>query len=169
MERLIINHLTKSHYPNDRDVKKLLAYISGRGKRSNTDKVLSVKAFGASKMHKEAAFQFLKVQKYYNKTSGRRCYHFIVSFPGEFTCIDAVQQSAANIAQKVFYQRGFQVFYAIHLDTDNLHIHFAVNSVNLHTGKKLHISRNKLFTMKQEILECVNVVLYDHGLRIFKL
>lgn len=44
---------------------------------------------------------------------------------------------------EVFAKKGYQVVVETHNDTDNLHNHLIINSVNSETGKKLRISNAK--------------------------
>jgi hypothetical protein len=38
----------------------------------------------------------------------------------------------------VYYQLGFQAVYAMHIKNGNLHIYFAVNTINYCNGEKWH-------------------------------
>lgn len=61
--------------------------------------------------------------------------------------IDIAEQSAKAIADII----GCQVVYAVHGNTDNLHVHFIVNSVRFSDGYKLQINRDTTSLMKNTI------------------
>lgn len=42
------------------------------------------------------------------------------------------------------YAQGFQCLYGVHEDTDNPHIHIAINSTNFITGKQMHFKKDEL-------------------------
>ena len=48
---------------------------------------------------------------------------------------DKVLSEAKKVSDKIGEE--FQNIYGLHEDTDNLHVHFAINSVNYKTGKKI--------------------------------
>lgn len=62
-------------------------------------------------------------------------YHFIVSptilndFPGE-----ELLKIAGEITDQYF--PGHQVIYRVHENTDNKHLHFAINAINMVTGRR---------------------------------
>lgn len=86
--------------------------------------------------------QFHKVQSVYNKDKyGVHVLHEIVSFfQGETIDQNGVDR-IAEIAYKfgaIYYLAGFQVVYAVHMNTDHPHIHYVVNAVNFMDGHKFN-------------------------------
>ena len=78
-----------------------------------------------------AQMQYIKEIWYKNK--GRRIRHFILSFDrSEYIEIDDALVLGYKICQ---YYQEYQSVYGVHTDTDNLHIHFAVNTVSFIDGK----------------------------------
>ncbi|MGN1193484.1 MAG: relaxase/mobilization nuclease domain-containing protein [Dorea sp.] len=80
--------------------------------------------------------QLLWVNTIYRQNYGRQMYHFILSpdilndFPGE-----QLAEIAGQIADQFF--TGHQVIYAVHENSGNKHIHFAINAINMTNGKRL--------------------------------
>ena len=152
----IVIRITPHTYPRNKDIEQLIAYISGHGKH-HKQKVYYRNAYGVSTSYQKAPHQMIQVQKYYKKDSKRRMCHMIISFPKDyrFNRICAIEL-AESIAQQ--FSNEYQIFFAIHNDTDNLHIHYAINSVSFQTGKKLHTSKSELKEIKQNILSLVNAI-----------
>ena len=134
-------------YPENRDITKILKYISGESQKK--EKVRYCNGRGVPLEPKEAADRMIRLQKYYNKARQRRIYHFIMSFPEEIDDVNRVILIAENAAE-IFYETN-QVYYGVHEDTDNLHIHFAVNAVGYKDGKKWHKSKRELEMLKDRI------------------
>lgn len=81
-----------------------------------------------------AALQMSMVKQLWHKTEGRQVRHFILSFSAvESIDPDTLMQYGYAVAG-YYYQKGFQVVFAGHLDTDYLHLHFVVNTVNFRDG-----------------------------------
>lgn len=82
----------------------------------------------------------------YDKTEGRQYYWIVQSFDNQhgeqsYNAED-VHEMGKELAE-VFAKKGYQVVVETHNDTDNLHNHLIINSVNSETGKKLRISNAK--------------------------
>lgn len=89
-----------------------------------------------------AAEQMHFVKEAWNAVDGRQMYHFIVSFSDkELYTIDI--DDAVELAQSICNYLGEerQIIYGIHLDTDNLHIHFAMNTVSYLDGRRYASNR----------------------------
>ncbi len=83
----------------------------------------------------------------YNKMDKRQYYHFVQSFdPKEEITLDEAHKIAKELAEQRF--KGYEVLVATHKDTEHIHSHFVVNSVNMETGYKLHWSKHELAKMK---------------------
>lgn len=80
------------------------------------------------------------------KTGGVQFYTIIQSFDKEQDKesynVDDVHLLGRELVQELA-DKGFQVVVETHADTDNLHNHIIINSVNAITGKKLQISKAK--------------------------
>ena len=64
---------------------------------------------------------------------------------------------AENITDMFF--RKYQIYYGVHEDTENLHIHFAVNTVSYVDGKKFHQSKKEFGVMKKDMEQSIQNVL----------
>ncbi|MBR1442733.1 MAG: relaxase/mobilization nuclease domain-containing protein [Firmicutes bacterium] len=79
--------------------------------------------------------QIYNCQYAYGKTSGKRIYHFIIAFDDrDHLDTDLTEQLFSLLFNKYFSE--YQCIAAIHRNTDNPHIHFAFNPVNIYTGLK---------------------------------
>ena len=59
---------------------------------------------------------------------------------------------------------GFENFYGMHQDTDNIHCHLLINSVNSVTGKKWHLDDRKKDFLDMEIK--LNKIAIDYGCKV---
>lgn len=98
---------------------------------------------------KKAAEQFRIVQRYYKKQTGKRVHHMIISFEESTDDLYAMDSLAKIIVYDIL--REYQSVYAIHEDTDNLHIHIVWNAVNFLNGRKWHISKSEFSKLKKDI------------------
>ena len=163
MEQLIINLVT-NHYTSNKAIRNLLRYIAGKGNNEGREHIRFSSAKGLSFDYKKAASQLIIMQKALGKTDDRRIYHMVISFPESFKenrdgkLIDLVASSVADV---LFVD--YQIFYAVHTSTDNLHIHFAFNAVSYRNGKKWHKSLKEFREFREYILGTVNRTLVKYG------
>ena len=61
----------------------------------------------------------------------------------------------------------YQLLYGIHMDTDNWHIHIAMNSVSYRTGKKWHANLREFDDWRKQMLKIVSNQLKKHGYKFF--
>ena len=101
------------------------------------------------KDYKKATKAISKVQRKYGKANKRRLYQLVVSFPKEIDDANYVKLVAENIANLLFDKH--QIYYGVHEDTDNLHIHFAINAVSYVDGRKWHQNKKEFEEMKKKI------------------
>lgn len=103
----------------------------------------------------EAYADMVKVQSLCKKTSGRKSYHLIVSFSDSEPIADCEAKDIGFEIASLFFP-DYQVLFGVHFSQAHLHIHFAVNTVNLTTGHKLHIDysvRNQLQMQINNIIQ----------------
>ncbi len=113
---------------------------------------------GISNIHEEEILiltkEFLQVQKRYRNEKGRRVYHFYLSLSKEY---NLSYDAYFNIAfQIVDYFSDYQIVFGLHeFDNDGLpcnkHIHFALNSINYKTGKRIKMNKERLFELHRII------------------
>lgn len=89
-----------------------------------------------------ATEEMMRVKEFYGKMDGRVATHGIIS-------LDREESDEANAGKLMLLLNDFmealfpehQVVYAVHTNTENLHIHFVINTVGL-DGKKIHMDRS---------------------------
>lgn len=89
-----------------------------------------------------ATNEMMQVKEFHNKLGGRVALHGIVSLPvGESGKENAgkLMMLADNLLEEIFPDH--QAIYAVHTNTENLHVHFVVNTVALN-GRKIHMDHN---------------------------
>ena len=89
-----------------------------------------------------ATSEMMQVKEFYGKLDGRVAMHGIVSLSEEES--DPKNAGRLMLLLNDFMAKLFpehQVVYAVHTNTENLHIHFVVNTVGL-DGKKIHMDRS---------------------------
>lgn len=80
-----------------------------------------------------AAEQMMRLKSYFHKTDGREMQHFIVSFDDDIQPYDAW---IIGMRIAAYYANSYQIVFAVHEDTENIHIHFVFNTVSVIDGKK---------------------------------
>lgn len=103
------------------------------------------------------------VQDYYCN-GGKKMQHFIISFED----VDDISLSVAfDLAYAVCgLFPNHQLVFGVHLDTDNIHIHWALNPVNLRTGKKFNFTYGESFGLRKKIAKLLKPYNIDCSLRI---
>lgn len=120
----------------DSDLYAALQYVSDDGK---TDQKMYVSGINCNA--KRAYERMTATKKRFGKTSGNVAYHGYQSFQtGEVTPEEA-HKIGVETARKMWGD-SYEIVVTTHLNTDNLHNHFVVNSVSFKTGRKFenHIS-----------------------------
>lgn len=94
-------------------------------------------------------FQLMK--SIHSNLEGRQYQHFTMSFDpkNKLTPAEVHQIGLEICSSKKF--KDFQIVIITHTDKEHLHNHIVVNSVNSITGKKLHLSKNDLKELKNEM------------------
>lgn len=146
----LFNNAGKGNYLRKRDIGNVIRYIlRQRKKEESADELIAWGGFGVPEWRgAEGAIEaFEEVQKMHirNGRFGRYIDHEYF----DFTDDDRLRMEESNVDMDIiaremaqdFYQEGTQVIYGIHekMDKDgtiNLHVHFAVNTVDYRTGKK---------------------------------
>lgn len=90
--------------------------------------------------------QMFEAARFYNKDFGKCLFHFSIDYD--------TQNSETHIVAPIAYQHAlfickkflhsYQSFFAVHENTDHLHTHFVLNSIDLISGRK--ISKKYLYT-----------------------
>ncbi|WP_455089682.1 relaxase/mobilization nuclease domain-containing protein, partial [Peptoanaerobacter stomatis] len=108
--------------------------------------------------------EFIQTKKEFNKLDGNNFFHYVISFSDEDK-ID--EKDVMEIVYKFLEDKkfdGFQIFYGTHQDTDNLHCHILINSVNCINGKKWHLDNRKKDWLDMELK--LNKIAKPYGCKI---
>lgn len=106
--------------------------------------VYKAKGIGVSSNPKIAVRQFMINKRKYKKAEdnkNRFAYHEILSFEAG-TDPELAFKIAEDYCKNLHYKKGFNCYFSIQTDTDNVHAHILVDSVNFKTGNML-ISENE--------------------------
>ena len=107
-----------------------------------------------------ATNEMMQVKEFYGKLDGRVAMHGIISLSSEESNPDNAGKLMLllnDFMAKLFPEH--QVVYAVHTNTENLHIHFVVNTVGL-DGKKIHMDRS---FMKKVFEPALNQLAAQYG------
>lgn len=107
--------------------------------------------FGGRGLNPENAYDNMcEAQELWLKASGRRAYHMVLGFDSSepVASYDALQ--IAFEVSSIFFP-AYQVLYGIHTDQPHLHIHFAINTVSLQDGHKLHLDYSTISHLQHQI------------------
>ena len=106
--------------------------------------VYKAKGIGVSSNPDIAVRQFMINKRKHKKAEdnkNRFAYHEILSFEAG-TDPELAYKIAEDYCKNLHYKKGFNCYFAIQTDTDNVHAHILVDSVNFKTGNML-ISENE--------------------------
>lgn len=102
---------------------------------------------GVNCMPDTAYVEMTNVKKQFFKTNGIQCFHGYQSFAeGEVTPAQA-HEISVKLAEELWGDR-FQVVVSTHLNTDNIHSHFVVNSVSFVDGKRFNNTKKDYAMMR---------------------
>ena len=98
----------------------------------------------------------------FKKTKGVQLRHFVLAFLSEeIDDPEAVYEIACHVAD--FIGRDYQIVFAVHENTDNLHIHFMQNSVSYTTGHKYSGSKKDYYQFVNFLTEFLKD---NYGIRL---
>jgi hypothetical protein len=140
----------KNYYKNASSIRNVFHYILRTNPRKPYD--IPVRYYGGINLDPEdveySAELIKRVQKFYNKASGRRMYHYFLSFDIKVNDPYSLSSLGYAIANEFF--SDCQMLYAVHEDTDNLHLHIAFSSVKV-SGEKWHKSSSEFRSFKAAV------------------
>ena len=112
----------------------------------------------------ENAFrEFMTTKAAYDKLEGTYYYHYVQSFSyKEGITHDKAHEIAREFAAEAW--PGHEILVATHLDTNNPHSHFVINSVNFENGYKLRQDTHTL----EHLREKSDRICMSHGYSIIK-
>lgn len=165
-QEILINKAGYSRYNTPDSVGKLIRYIARENGKSKNDLVCCgvLGAAGLADIDITVR-QFECVRMLHRRKGGFGRYidHEIYSFSSdEEKAIIQKNIPVEKLAEEMaadFYKDGFQVYYGVHkkdCSTNSLHIHFAVNTVNFHTGNKRREYKSDTRKRKQRLRHIVD-------------
>lgn len=152
--------IVKGSYKSRDAIFNLIRYITNPMKNpyciSNRTHACNADAYKTAKY-------FENVQIYWRKENGKRIRHFHLDFsPNE-----PLNYSDLNyIGYKIIdYFANYQIVFALHeFDNDGLpchkHLHFALNPINYHTGKRYRLNKRQLVKLRLFIEQ----ILFEYGI-----
>jgi len=148
-----------NNYENNPAIKNLLRYVVSK---KDTDECVDYWGTkGLLKDINKAYGVITRMQRYLKCDNGKRMIHFVISFPKDIRSEEMVFIIADAIAS--YLSSEYQLVYGIHVDTDNYHIHFAMNSVSYITGKKWHKENHEFARWFQNLRDIVQKILDEAG------
>lgn len=162
--------IPRQEFDSYKEIDKLIRYIT-RTKTDGYNRKTDLIYFGGRAVEfsgkiEKVINQFKQVQGIYEKGFdrwSRHCFHEIFSFNPElkqYLTKDMLIQMAKGMSD-FYYEKGFQVVYAIHnpdYNENNVHIHFAVNSISFANGLKWHSGRRDWVKRQRFFREVVKSV-----------
>ena len=133
----------------------------------------SFKTFGVGTSdNKDIAIKhYLSNKDLYDKNrdgKDRFTYHVMASF-GADVPVEKVTDIMLEYCEVNFYDKGFNSFFAVHTDTDNIHCHVVADNVNFETGNMIHSVTQKQFdSMSQKKKEKNETFVYEHQRKLFE-
>lgn len=118
-----------------------------------------------------ASRQYLINKDLYDKNKDgkdRFTYHVMASF-GVDVPLEKVIEIVEEFCTENFYDKGFNSFFAVHTDTNNIHCHIIADNVNFNTGNMIHSVTEKQYeSMSQKKKEKPETFVYEHQRKLFE-
>ena len=140
-----LNFIKRKDVKNIESLGNVIAYCAQEYKtKYNDSRLIS----GINCLPETAMKEFIATKKKFNKTDGMQYYYAVQSFENNLNISPLLaHQMAREWAEKCY--PNHEIYIATHLDTDNIHSHIVINSVNMVTGRKIHQSTKELNQMRK--------------------
>lgn len=140
-----LNFIKRKDVKNIESLGNVIAYCAQEYKTKYKDSRL---ISGINCLPEIAMKEFITTKKKFNKTDGMQYYYAVQSFEDNLNISPLLaHQMAREWAEKCY--PNHEIYIATHLDTDNIHSHIVINSVNMVTGRKIHQSTKELNQMRK--------------------
>lgn len=139
-------------YKKERDLRNVIAYTFGEHCKCGLYGAQGLLVGTADSM----CANIMAEKREFSKDSGRMAIHIIVSFDQymmKYINPEVALRIGYDICAECF--PGFQIIFGVHDNTDNLHIHFVVNTVSYYTGMKFSKS---IYDFQKIIAEMERIV-----------
>ena len=118
---------------------------------------------GINCMPDTAFYEMKNVKKQFFKTGGIECFHAIQSFAEKEVTPEQAHEIGIKLAEELWGDR-FQVIVSTHLNTNNIHTHFVLNSVSFLDGKRFCNTKKDYAIMRKTS----DRLCEDYGLSVLK-
>lgn len=145
-----ITKVVKSGYKSPEQMNNLITYIVSEELHSINGLTGGNMVFANSAML--VYQQMMEVKQYFKKCCGRYMQHIVVSFSKyemKYLEIEVIYKIAMQICD---FFKWNQTVFAIHQETEKIHIHIGVNTVSFLDGSKLRFT---LWDLKQYVNQMV--------------
>lgn len=95
-----------------------------------------------------AFYEMKNVKKQFFKTGGIECFHGIQSFVKDEVTPEQAHEIGVRLVNELWGEK-FQVIVSTHLNTDNIHNHFVINSVSFLDGKRFYNTKRDYALMRK--------------------
>ena len=142
----------------DNDLYDALRYTENDDKTDERKYVSGVNCTAANAYH-----EMLLVKKEYGERGKVIAYHGYQSFKADELTPEQCHVIGIETAKRM-WGKDYQVLVTTHLNTDNLHNHFVVNSVSFRDGKKFRNSIEQHYDLR----EISDAICKEHGLSVLE-
>ena len=149
---------TKNEGCNFDSIEKLLTYATNPDK---TEKLFYTTGINCKVENAVKEMQFIK--KLYGKEKGILAFHGYQSFKDGEVTPEIAHEIGVRLAEEMWGDR-FQVVVSTHLNTDNLHNHFVINSVSFKDGYKYYSNLSNTALLRKTSDE----ICEEYGLSVFE-
>ena len=118
---------------------------------------------GINCMPDTAFYEMKNVKKQFFKTGGIECFHGYQSFATGEVTPEQAHEIGVKLAEELWGDK-FQVVVSTHLNTDNIHTHFVLNSVSFKDGKRFCNTKKDYALMRK----ASDKLCEDYGLSVLK-
>lgn len=155
MESILVK-IASGEYENNDAVENVIRYVL---RLDNSNLVGGCGVFLATT--EEIIQQFYSVKKFYRVMDKKQVMHFVFS-PNPQYLIPEIVLKKLGYMLAGYFQNDRQVVFAVHNDTDHLHIHMAVNTVAYTNGA--YKAYWDLDELKQYALVCMGKIIDEYWL-----
>ena len=148
----------KANYKNNPSIRNLLRYVIYE---KGYEKCFEY--WGARNLPRDvdkASRAIITLQKLSRSNNGRLMHQFVISLPLEIQDVKVAYILAEALAD--YLGQEYQLFYGVHTDKPNLHIHVAMNSVSFRTGLKWHKKAAEFQKWRDQIISMMETVLDEY-------
>lgn len=131
-------------YYNKNAVKNAINYIFRKDAKGTFNIYGTIGTFNtdSANIANDTIDDFMRQKNIHHKSDGLQLVHYILSFPENFKAPPKKKFQKLIIRTAKIWGKDFQVAYALHEDTDNLHVHFIINSTS-YAGYKISINEKR--------------------------